>query len=156
MHSSIHWKVKHNGASWFYGRFRNLEGSFVFDESNPAKCEVTMEVDASSVDTRTEKLDGHLRSPDFFDVKQFPKLTFESKKVKKSGDKYHVTGELSLHGVTKEITIEMEHTGSGNDGAVQGFHTSFTIDRTDFGMNYGIGGIGKEVEIIISIEAGKG
>jgi polyisoprenoid-binding protein YceI len=105
-------------------------------------------------------LDKHLRSPDFFDAVQFPTLIFESTDVAKGKGKnmYSVTGRFTVHGVTRSITFDLEHTGNGKsrDGPVIGFHTSFTIDRTKFGMNYGLGGIGKEVEIIISIEAGRG
>jgi polyisoprenoid-binding protein YceI len=159
-HSHVLWKVKHNNASYFYGRFAKFSGSFTFDEKKPGDCEVLMEVDAASVDTRTSMLDKHLRSPDFFDAVQFTTLIFESTDVAKGKGKnmYSVTGRFTVHGVTRSITFDLEHTGNGKsrDGPVIGFHTSFTIDRTKFGMNYGLGGIGKEVEIIISIEAGRG
>ena len=161
VHSNVIFKVKHRDASYFYGRFAKFSGTFTYDEKNPANCEVVMEVEAESIDTRTAKLDDHLRSPDFFDAKQFPSIIFESTDVKKGSraGTYAVTGDLTLHGVTKSVTIELEHTGSseGRRGTVVGFHTVFTIDRTDFGMEYGVGGgVGKDVELTISIEAGQG
>ena len=159
VHSSVLFKVKHYQGAYFYGRFAKFEGSFVFDPENLGDSEVVMEVEAESVDTRSEGLDKHLRSPDFFDARQFPNILFESTKVKKGkGNVLKVTGDLTLHGVTKSITIEVEHTGTGKGrrGPVAGFHTSFTIDRTDFGVSYGTGGIGSDVELIISIEAGQG
>ena len=159
VHSSVLFKVKHSQVAYFYGRFAKFEGSFVYDPENPEDSEVLMEVEAESVDTRTEGLDKHLRSLDFFDAKQFPSIIFESTEVKKGkGNVLEVTGELTLHGVSRSITIDIEHTGTaeGRRGPVAGFHTTFTIDRTDFGMNYGTGGIGSDVELIISIEAGQG
>ena len=158
-HSSVLFKVRHNDVSYFYGRFGDVSGTFSFDEEKASECSVEIEVKAESIDTRTAKLDQHLRSPDFFDAKQFPVISFKSTKVKKGKDKvYSVTGDLSLHGVTKSITVDMEHVGTadGRRGKLMGFHTTFTIDRTDFGMNYGIGtALGSEVEMTISIEAGK-
>ncbi len=159
VHSHVLFKIRHNDVSYFYGRFGDISGTFIFDEENASECSVEIEVQAESVDTRTAKLDQHLRSPDFFDAKQFPVISFKSTKVKKGkGDVYEVTGDLSLHGVTKSITIDMEHVGTANgrSGKLMGFHTTFTIDRTDYGMNYGVGRmLGSEVELTISIEAGK-
>ena len=158
VHSTVLFKSLHNNASYFYARFTDVSGSFTFDETKPSASKVRIEVKAESVDTRTAKLDQHLRSPDFFDAKQFPVITFESTKVKK-GKKglYEVTGDLSLHGVTKSITVEMEHIGTAEmrGGKVIGFHTVFTIDRTEFGMNYGISMLGSDIELIIGIEAGR-
>ncbi len=158
VHTSVLFKSRHNNASYFYGRFSDVSGSFTFDEKNPGASKVEVEVKAESVDTRTPKLDQHLRSPDFFDAKQFPVIRFESTKVK-AGKKgfYEVTGDLSLHGVTKSITVEMEHVGTAEarGNKVIGFHTVFTVDRTEFGMNYGVSSLGSDVEMIVSIEAAK-
>ena len=156
VHSNVLFKVMHNNAAWFYGRFAELGGSFEYSD-DPSKCSLEVDVRAESVDSRNDKLDQHLRSPDFFDSKQFPSIRFASKKVEAAGDgMYAVTGDLSLRGVTKEITIEVEKVGEGQGrgGKVLGFHTAFTIDRTDFGVNYGAGGgLGSQVELIVSIEA---
>jgi polyisoprenoid-binding protein YceI len=159
VHSNILFKVRHNDVSYFYGRFGDISGTFTFDGNDASECFVAIEVKAESVDTRNKKLDQHLRSPDFFDAKQFPVIIFESTEVAKGeGDVYKVTGDLSLHGVTKSITIDMEHVGTaeGRRGKLMGFHTTFTVDRTDFGMDYGVGSaLGSDVEMTISVEAGK-
>ena len=158
MHSSVLFKSKHNDVSWFYGRFNELSGTIVYDPADVSKSKVTMEVAAESVDTRNEKLDQHLKSPDFFDAVQFPVIAFESTKVASAGEgRLAVTGDLVLHGVMKEVTVELEHVGSadGRRGKLVGFHGVFTIDRTEFGMTYGAdGGLGKEVELTVSVEAG--
>ncbi len=160
VHSNVLFKVMHNKASWFYGRFADIQGAIQFDEADGSKCSVTMTVKAESVDTRNSKLDQHLRSPDFFDAVQFPTIEFKSSKVEQIDEhKYEVTGDLSLHGVTKSITFEMEHTGTGQGrgGDVMGFHATFMIDRSEYGMNYGVGGpLGKDVELIVSLEANEG
>ena len=158
VHSSVHFKVKHNDAAYFYGRFSELSGEFTFDAEDPSKSEVRIEVQAGSVDTRNDKLNSHIMSPDFFDAKQFPIVSFTSSKIEQIDEAlYKVTGEFAMHGVTKEITIEMEHVGTseGRSGKIIGFHTIFTVNRRDYGMNYGRPEmLGDDVEIILSIEAG--
>jgi polyisoprenoid-binding protein YceI len=150
-------KVMHNQAAWFYGRFGAISGTFQHSD-DPAQCSLEVEVRTDSVDTRNEKLDQHLRSPDFFDAKQFPTVRFESTKVEEASEGlYRVTGDLSLHGVTKSVTIDVEHVGGSESerGEVIGFHSTFVVDRTEYGMTYGVGGpLGSEVELIVSIEAG--
>ncbi len=159
VHSNVLFKVMHNRAAYFYGRFGTVSGTFVLDSEDASKCSLAVEVAAESVDTRSERLDQHLRSPDFFDAKQFPVIRFESTEVEaESPGLYLVTGDLTLHGVTKSITIEVEHIGTaeGRGGLVAGFHSTFVVDRTDYGVSYGAGGpLGSDVELIVSIEAGK-
>lgn len=159
IHSNVLFKIKHNYASWFYGRFDEIAGTFVVNEEDPDRCELEVEVKTGSVDTRSEKLNGHLRSPDFFNAAEFPTVRFESRQVESAGeDRFAATGDLTLHGVTKEVTIEIEKTGesASRDGKVIGFHAVFTIDRSDYGMEYGTNaGLGAEVELIVSIEARK-
>jgi polyisoprenoid-binding protein YceI len=158
-HSSVIFKVKHLGASWFYGRFNGISGKIEVDEKDPAKSSVLFQIDAASVDTKNDKLDTHLKSPDFLDAAQFPEIVFESESVKKgkAKDSLEVTGKLTLRGVTKPLTLTVEKVGAGDARGkpVVGYHTSFTIDRTDFGVSYGAdnGGVGKEVELTISAEA---
>lgn len=161
VHSSVFFKVQHKGLSFFYARFNDFSGSFTLDEEDPSACSVEVEVAAGSVDTRSTKLNKHLLSPDFFDAEKHPKINFKSTEVKQ-GEKentFVVSGELTLLGVTKPLEIQVTKTGSGKGrrgGAMAGFHTTFTIDRGDFGMDYGIqgGGIGREVELTVSVEAG--
>lgn len=158
-HSNVLYKIMHREASFFYGRFREVTGSFEYDADDASKCSMVLEIPSAGVDTRSEKLDQHLRSPDFFDAKQFPVIRFESTKVTSpSTGLYEVTGELDLHGVKKTLTFEVEQIGrSESRGQVLlGFHSRFVIDRTDFGMTYGLGGaLGSDVELIVSIEAGE-
>jgi polyisoprenoid-binding protein YceI len=158
VHSSVVFKIKHLDTANFYGRFNGLSGSIDFDSASPAAGKVSLEIKTESVDTGVQQRDDHLRSPDFFDAKQFPTITFQSTKVAKAGDKtYDVTGDLGLHGVTKPITLRVEHTGSGKhprSGAeLVGFEARATIKRSDFGMQFMQGPLGDEVEILIAIEA---
>lgn len=159
-HSSVVFRVKHMGVSYTYGRFNDVAGAFSIDEGHPAESGFDITVKSASIDTESDSRDNHLRSPDFFNVKQFPEITFKSKSVKKSGEIYKVTGDLTLLGVTKSITIDVEHIGtaehprSGN--AISGVETVFTIKRSDYGMTYGLGGVGDEVKLMVSLEGGAG
>jgi polyisoprenoid-binding protein YceI len=158
VHSSVMFKVKHLGTANFYGRFNDVSGSIDFAAANPAAGKVRFEIKTESVDTHWEQRDNHLRSPDFFDAKQFPTITFQSSKVVKvDDDSFDVTGDLSLHGVTKPVTLRVEQTGSGkqpSSGAdLIGFETKTTLKRSDFGMQFMQGPLSDEVEILISFEA---
>lgn len=156
IHSSVVFKVKHMNAANFYGRFNDVTGIINFDDKNPGKSSVELTVQAESVDTNVEKRDNHLRSPDFFNSKQFPVITFKSKKVKKlSNDNYEVTGDLLLHGVTKEIKTVFTKTGTGKDpkGNVKsGGETTFKIKRSDYGMTYMLDMLGDDVTMFVSVE----
>jgi len=157
-HSSVLFKVNHLGASNFYGRFNDISGTVVFDDKNPSKSSVSITVKADSVDTNSKKRDDHLKSPDFFNSKQFPLITFKSKKVEKVNDKtFKVTGDLSIHGVTKQVSFNFNKTGEGKNPKGQkiaGGETSFTIKRSDFGMDYmqGPGMLGDDITLILSFE----
>ncbi len=162
VHSSAVFKVNHLGASNTYGMMPNVTGSLTFDKGDAAKNAVELSVDATSVSTFNGGRDKHLSGPDFFNSKQFPAITFKSTSWKKAGDNtYEITGKFAMLGVTKEITVTADHIGYGkNRGGKEltGFESTFTIDRTDFGMNYGVadtGGVGKEVTIIIAFESVK-
>jgi polyisoprenoid-binding protein YceI len=157
LHSSVLFKVRHAGLSNFYGRFNRLAGAFEFDEKDANKCTVNVEVLTGSVDTNDAKRDKHLKGPDFFNAVQFPKMTFKSKSVKKLKDKhYEITGELTFHGVTKEIKAKAEHIATKTNSRGQtkcGFEIHFEIKRSDFGVKYGIPGIGDDVAVTVSMEA---
>jgi polyisoprenoid-binding protein YceI len=155
-HSSCVFRIQHMGAAYFYGRFNRLEGSIVYDADEASKCSVELTIDAGSVDTNSDKRDQHVLSPDFLDAKQFPRMAFKSSKVEAKGGLLVATGTLELHGAKKEVTIEIEKTGVAEGrggGRVYGFHTSFTIDRTDFGMTNMVGPLGKEVVVMVGLEA---
>jgi len=155
-HSTVTFRIQHLNVSNFYGRFNDVKGTFAFDESGPAGLSLNIEVRAASIDTNDKKRDDHLKGPDFFHVKQHDTIKFESTEVKQGdGDAFSVTGNLTLHGVTKAITVDLELVGSGADpwgGHRAGFETSFSIKRSDFGMNYMQGGLGDEVRVTVSLE----
>lgn len=157
VHSSLLFSTMHMNTARFYGRFNDFSGTITFDEAAPEKSKVEISIKTTSVDTASKGRDDHLRSPDFFDVQQFPTATFTSTSVKKGeGDKLAVEGTLSFHGVKKEMTVQLEKTGEGKgrDGeALIGFHGTFSIQRGDFGMEYGKGMLGEQVDVIISVEA---
>lgn len=155
VHSSIVFSVKHLGVADFYGRFNDLSGKLVLDKADPSKSSVEISVPVESVDTKNEKRDQHLKSPDFFNAKQFPMIIFKSKSVEASGDNYKATGELMLHGVTKPLTLEIKKgsEAKGMEGEIRaGGETRFTIKRSDFGMNFMQGPVGDEINIIVSLE----
>jgi polyisoprenoid-binding protein YceI len=157
VHTFANFAVQHLGAGFSHGRFNKISGSLSFDEANLATAKLSLEIDAASVDTNNAKRDDHLRGPDFFNVKQFPKITFESTAWKKIGDKaYEVTGNLSLHGVTKSITVPVTHTGTGKGfkgETLQGFVTGFSVDRTEYGVSWKPEVLGTEVKLNFSLEA---
>jgi len=156
VHSSILFKIKHMEVAWFYGRFNDFSGEIVYDEADPAKSSVKLEVKADSVDTKNDKRDQHVMSPDFFDVKQFPKMSFESTRIAKKGGAWTVEGNLEFHGTKKKITVDFEKTGeaTGRSGApLAGFFAEFTIKRSDFGNDFMVGPLSDEVTLIVSLEA---
>ncbi len=156
-HTGLGFTIDHLGFSNFQGRFNEISGSGTWDNDDPSANSITLNIKASSVDTANEKRDKHLRSPDFFDSNQFPMITFESSSFKSlGGADYEVTGSLSMHGVTKEITIPLTKVGEGDNPWGQhviGFDTRFSINRMDYGINYMPDGLGKEVKLHLSLEA---
>lgn len=158
-HSSVLFRVQHLQAAPFWGAFKSISGSLKVDDENLGESFVRIEVATDSVDTRAEGRDRHLKSQDFFSAVEFPTLTFESTKVEKAGDdRYTVTGDLTLRGVTKSISFEATHTGTADIserfGLRSGYEAMFEIDRTDFGISWGAEGemLGKTVRLIIALE----
>ncbi len=158
VHSSIMFRIKHGDFGYVYGRFNDLGGNFTLDETNPANSTLEVEIKADSVDTNNADRDKHLKGADFFNAKEFPKITFKSKQVKALDNKnYEVTGDLTLHGVTKSVTAKVEFVGKGKDfkGTQRaGLETIFVIKRSDFGMDFGIkmNALGDEVRIALAVE----
>ena len=157
VHSFVVFDVHHLGAGYVYGTFAGPTGTVGYDASDLTKTTFDLSVDADSIDTRNANRNKDLKGPDFFDVKQFPTLTFKSTSVTKTGDTtMSVTGDLTLHGVTKSITVPMEFTGSGSmmGKTHTGFRTDFKINRSDFGITHDPAPmIGDEIHIIVAIEA---
>jgi polyisoprenoid-binding protein YceI len=154
-HSIALFRVKHMGVSNFYGHFKEMSGAFALDKEDPGNNSVSIEVKAASVETHDAKRDQHLMSPDFFSAKEFPTISFKSTEVEEAGDKkFKVTGDFTLHGKTKPITVEVEQVGAANvmGGPRAGFETTFTISRKDYGMAGMQDGIGDEVRITVSVE----
>lgn len=155
-HTGLYFKINHLGYSNTYGRFNDVGGSFVVDQNAPEKSSVELVVKADSIDTNDQKRDKHLRSPDFFNTKQNPTITFKSTSVKKlSDDEFEITGDLTLNGVTKPHTLTMKKLGEGKDpwGNYRiGFDTVTTIKRSDFNMNYMADKVGDEVTLMFSTE----
>jgi len=155
-HSTVVFRVKHLNISYCYGRFNKVAGTFRLDEANPTDSLVDIQVTASSIDTDNAERDKHLRNADFFDVERFKTIRFQSKKTtRKPKGPFVVEGELTLHGVTRPITVEIEPTGAGKGmlgEARAGLETVFNIRRTDFGMNKMVGPVADEVRLMVSLE----
>ena len=155
-HTSINFSVSHLGTSVLNGRFNTVEGSLNFAPNGDSNVKVV--IDTASVDTNHQKRNDHLKSPDFFNVKQFPEMTFSSNKVEYSstGEPQKIMGSLSLHGETKPVTLDIKAVGAGKDpwgGYRAGYTASTTIKRSDYGMKFMLGGIGDEISIVLNIEA---
>ncbi|GCE27020.1 polyisoprenoid-binding protein [Dictyobacter alpinus] len=161
-HSHIGFAVRHMVVSTVRGQFNAVRGTLNLDEANLAASWVEAEADAASIDTHDANRDGHLRSADFFDVEKFPKITFKSTNVENDSGDYKVTGDLTIHGVTKPVTFAVEYSGFvrdpyGLDRA--GFSAQTKINRKDFGLTWGpvleAGGavVSDEVKINLEFEA---
>jgi polyisoprenoid-binding protein YceI len=154
-HASINFRIKHLGYSWLTGRFDNFKGTFTFDDAKPEASKVKVEVDTNSVNSNHAERDKHLRGKDFLDTASFPTATFESTSVKLDGDKATIVGNLTLHGVTKEIAIDAKRVGGGDDpwgGHRQGFTGTISLPLKDFGINYNLGPTAEVVELALEIE----
>lgn len=151
-HTAVIFKVSHMGASNQYGRFNDVTGSLTTGED----ASFTFTALTESVDTNNVKRDDHLRSPDFFNAKQFPTITFTGSSITPNDEGMELAGELSLHGVTQPLTVQLTKVGEAENrggGTRIGLETTFTINRSDFGMDQMIGPVGDEVTLIISFEA---
>jgi len=133
VHSEVGFSVRHL-LTPVSGEFNDFSGTIVYDAEEPSNSSVDVTVQAASIDTDNERRDGHLKSEDFFAVEQHPTLTFKSKKVAKLGGNLAVTGDLTIRGVTKEVTIPIDVLGVLGDKA--GFSTEFTVDRQEFGVSW--------------------
>jgi polyisoprenoid-binding protein YceI len=162
-HSEADFAIKHLAISTVHGSFRGLSGVVHFDPSDMAKSGVEASIDVATVDTGVTARDGHLKSGDFFDTAKFPTMTFKSTSVVKSGSGYKVTGDLTLHGVTKSVVLNMEEPSKaqpdGKGVPHRGFTATTTINRKDFGLlweNKTSGGdaiLSDDVKIELDIEA---
>ncbi|WP_346837471.1 YceI family protein [Microbulbifer sp. SAOS-129_SWC] len=158
-HAFIQFRIKHLGYSWLYGRFDDFEGTFNYDAKAPEKSSVNVNIDVSSLDSNQAERDKHLRSPDFLNVAKYPTATFKSTSFEPLGDgKGKLSGELTLHGVTKPITIAVTNIGGGKDpwgGYRQGFSGTTEFALKDFGIDYDLGPASQKVEMMLDLEGVK-
>ena len=164
MHSVMNFKVRHL-FSKSGGKFDDWSATINFDPAHLEKGSVEVVIQVASINTGNEQRDGHLKSADFFDAEKFPTITFKSTKVEKSEDGgYTLIGDLTMHGVTKEVSFAFDFHGSGpgpQGGSVAGFSASLTVNRKDYGISWNktmdAGGaiLGEEVTIELEIEAGE-
>ncbi|HTW24929.1 MAG TPA: YceI family protein [Candidatus Baltobacteraceae bacterium] len=158
-HTNAQFTVRHLGISNVQGEFTKIAGTVVLDDANPSNSSVDVTIDANSIDTRVAMRDNDLKSEHFLDVAMYPTITFKSTKVAKTADGYTVTGNLTIRGVTKEVTLTvgalsdprkdpMSRTGGSRRGAA----ASLTINRQDFGVAADPGMVGDEVAIQIDLE----
>jgi len=164
-HTSVEFTVRHMMISNVKGQFQKTTGTITANGNDPASAKIDVTIDASSVDTRVERRDAHLKSPDFLDVAKFPTITFKSTKVEAAGpNKWTMIGDLTIHGVTRPVVLDVE--GSGSPIQVMG-HTragasaTTKIKRSDFGLTWNkaleTGGVlvGDDIAISIDLEAVK-
>jgi len=155
-HAAIEFRIKHLGFSWLVGRFDDFEGAFTYDEANPENSQVTVTIDTASVNSNHAERDKHLRSDDFLHVEKFPQAKFVSTAFKPTGEHTaELTGELTLHGVTRPVTLEVEQIGHGDDpwgGYRRGFAGTTRLTLANFGINYNLGPAAREVYLFLSVE----
>jgi len=164
-HSEADFSIRHMGISNVHGHFGGVNGTLILDEKDLAKSTVNATIDTTTVDTGTAQRDTHLKSPDFFDVAKYPTMTFVSKKLTEEGGAKKLTGDLTLHGVTKSVTLDLE--GPSKEQADpygktrRAFSATTTIHRQDFGLVWGknlASGdavIGDDVKVELDIEVVK-
>jgi polyisoprenoid-binding protein YceI len=165
VHSSVNFWVRHLMVSKVHGRFHDWKGTLELDDADPTKSRIEVEIDAKSIDTRDEKRDTHLRSPDFLDVDNHPSLRFKSTSIEAKGDdRLLVRGDLTIRGISRPVTLDVEVGGRAKDpwgGERTGFSATAAIDRKEYGLQWNMaletGGVlvGDKVNITIEVEAVK-
>lgn len=164
-HTLVEFAAKHLMITTVKGRFTDVSGTVHMDEADPAASSVEAVIKAASIDTRTDQRDAHLKSADFLEVERYPEITFKSTKVERVGDAhYRVTGNLTIHGVTKPVALDVHDEGRTKDpwgGERAGFSATTRIDRRDFGLTWNqvveTGGlvVSNEIRITLEVEATK-
>jgi polyisoprenoid-binding protein YceI len=161
-HSHVEFSVRHMMITNVKGRFSGVEGTVRLDESNPSFADVDVRIDVSTIDTREPQRDTHLRSADFFDVDKFPHITFASKRpLSRNGSEFKLVGDLTMHGVTREVVLDVTEEGRGKDpwgGDRIGFSATTKVKRSEFGLTWNqaleTGGmlVSDDVKILLELE----
>jgi polyisoprenoid-binding protein YceI len=159
-HSNIEFSAKHLMLTTVRGRFADVEGTVTVKGATPDTAAVDATMKVASIDTRTEQRDQHLRSADFFDVENYPAITFKSTRISGSRERFTITGDLTIRGTTKPVTLDVTYEGTGKDpwgGERMGFSADGKIDRREFGLTWNqaleAGGVVVSNEIKIHIDA---
>ncbi|MCR9257395.1 MAG: YceI family protein [Alphaproteobacteria bacterium] len=163
-HTNILFAINHLGLSEFYGQFQDFDGTVTFDPADPTKSAMDVTIQATSVDTDVAALDEHLRNEDFFNVAQFPEITFKTTEIRRTGETTgEIVGELTMLGVTKPVTLDATMNFNGThplsgvlpyykDAHYLAVSAETVVKRSDFGMTYLVPNVGDEVKIIIETE----
>jgi polyisoprenoid-binding protein YceI len=156
MHSSADFTIRHMGLSNVHGHFGNVNGTVVLDEKDITKSTTKATVDTTTVATGVVQRDTHLKSPEFFDVAKFQEMTFVSKQITNNDGKLQMIGDLTMHGVTKSVTLDLDGPSKelvDPKGVVKrGMSATTSIHRADFGLNYGNGMLGDDVKVSLDVE----
>ena len=156
-HAFVNFKIKHLGYSWLHGRFNTFDGGFNYDSVNPNASQIMVNIETKSIDSNHAERDKHLRGKDFLNVDKFPQASFKSTSIvfDAKGDEAKVTGDFTLHGVTKSITFEIDKIGEGKDpwgGYRVGFEGETSLKLADLGIDYNLGPASTHVDIGLFIE----
>lgn len=155
-HAFVNFKISHLGYSWLYGTFRDFDGKFSFDAAKPQDSQFSVTINTASVDSNHPERDKHLRSADFLNTGKYPQATFVSTGVQSTGDKsMDISGDLTLNGVTRPVTIAAKFLGEGKDpwgGYRAGFEGTTSLKLKDYGIDYNLGPASEEVQLILSVE----
>ena len=155
-HTSSQFSVRHLGISTVRGVFQKTSGTVTWDPADPTKTQIDATIDATSVDTRVQMRDNDLRSAHFFDVAKYPTITFKSKHAEAAGaGKLKVTGDLTIHGVTKEVVLDVDGPSApmtAMGGMRMGAEATTKVNRNDFGVSGAPGAVGNDIQIVIDVE----
>ncbi|WP_153556515.1 YceI family protein [Roseimaritima sediminicola] len=153
-HTSVTFKIQHLGIAWVHGRFNDVAGEFAVDEDGKMT-EIQMTIQVASIDTKIDKRDEHLRSPDFFDAEKYPEMVFRSTSIEPTNNGLQVTGKVTLHGQTRPLAFELRGGRAAEypEGTQRtGYTAAFTLKRSDFGMKTMLGPVGDRVHAEVSFE----
>ncbi|KPH92511.1 hypothetical protein AMS57_03025 [Pseudoalteromonas undina] len=156
-HAFVNFKIKHLGYSWLHGRFNTFDGQFNYDPKNPNASQISVNIDTASLDSNHAERDKHLRGGDFLNVSKYPQASFKSTAIKfdQDGEEATVTGDFTLHGITKTISFEIDKIGEGKDpwgGYRVGFEGETSLKLADYGIDYDLGPASTHVDIGLFIE----